>query len=341
MAGVSAGTVDRVLHNRGRVSEEALQKVLNVLNQIDYKPNLIARSLGAKKNYRIAVLVPNPDQDPYWALCSSGIEQAIGEWVQYGITVETHSFDFFDNSGYEAIARQACESAPDGMLIAPIYYHETLPIFQMLKQASIPYVLFNTNIPEAEPLSFIGQDLYQSGKVGAELLCIGQEDHGTLAVFHIYEDIQNSIHLVEKEKGFRKYIEEKKKGFNVVTIDLASHNEAVIEEKILPVLHDPLLKGIYTSTSSGSFLVASFLEKHNKGDIRLVGYDMLDKNLHYLKSGTIDFLINQNPKRQAFLGISHLANHLLFRKEAPTHSLFPLEVITQQNVDSYLKSAIL
>src|SRR5690606_18493447 len=36
MSGVSAGTVDRVLHNRGRVSEEALRKVLAVLEQIDY-----------------------------------------------------------------------------------------------------------------------------------------------------------------------------------------------------------------------------------------------------------------------------------------------------------------
>jgi len=48
LAGVSVGTVDRVLHNRGRVSEEALKKVLSVLDQIEYKPNLIARTLGRK-----------------------------------------------------------------------------------------------------------------------------------------------------------------------------------------------------------------------------------------------------------------------------------------------------
>ena len=35
LAGVSAGTVDRVLHNRGRVSEEALQKITAVMEQID------------------------------------------------------------------------------------------------------------------------------------------------------------------------------------------------------------------------------------------------------------------------------------------------------------------
>ncbi|WP_414654827.1 LacI family DNA-binding transcriptional regulator, partial [Flavobacterium sp. UBA4854] len=42
MAGVSKGTVDRVLHNRGKVSPAALEKINEVLNVIDYEPNLIA-----------------------------------------------------------------------------------------------------------------------------------------------------------------------------------------------------------------------------------------------------------------------------------------------------------
>jgi len=87
-------------------------------------------------------------------------------------------------------------------------------------------------------------------------------------------------------------------------------------------------------------VAASFLEKYGKRDIRLIGYDLLEENLKYLRSGIIDFLINQNPKRQALLGISHLVNHLMFKKSAPSMELFPLEVITQQNVDSYLGSGI-
>ena len=44
LSGVSTGTVDRILHNRGKVSEEAQKKVEKVLKEIDYHPNLIARS---------------------------------------------------------------------------------------------------------------------------------------------------------------------------------------------------------------------------------------------------------------------------------------------------------
>src|SRR5690606_22955970 len=340
MSGVSAGTVDRVLHNRGRVSEEALRKVLAVLEQIDYKPNLIARTLGSKKNYRIAVLVPDPEQDPYWELVGKGIQQAEAEWRQYGMTVEPFFFDMFDKNSYRLAAEKANESGPDGLLIAPIFYHEALPFFDLYTQGSIPYVLFNTNIPEAQPLCFIGQDLYQSGHVGAELMHIGQHGDASFAVLHIYEDMHNAIHLLEKERGFRDYFEKNNGRYvhNITSYDLSNHNEEEMSEKVLRILDDPMLKGIFASTSSGTYITASILEKHGKNSIRLVGYDLLEKNLGFMRAGIIDFLINQNPKRQAFLGISHLANHLLFRKATPALSLFPLEVITPQNLESYLNS---
>jgi LacI family transcriptional regulator len=54
----------------------------------------------------------------------------------------------------------------------------------------------------------------------------------------------------------------------------------------------------------------------------------------------INFLINQNPKRQAFLGINHLVGHLILKKEAPSSDLLPLEIISRENLDSYLSSGI-
>lgn len=340
MSGVSAGTVDRVLHNRGRVSPDALEKVVAILNQIDYKPNLLARTLGSKKNFTIAILVPDPEQDPYWTLCVNGIKQAEDEWSQYGVNVEPYFFDLFDKESFKAVAQKANESNPDGVLMAPIFYHEALPFFEAYAASATPYVLFNTNIVEADPLSFIGQDLYQSGAVGAELLAIGQEGIATFAVLHIDEDVHNSVHLEEKERGFRDYVKQYAPDTSVVTFDLSNQDEHAMEKKIQEVLATPNLKGIYSSTSSGSFITASLLEKHGKKGIRLIGYDLLDQNLHYLKAGVIDFLINQNPKHQAFTGISHLANHLLFRKNFIPFHLFPLEVITRQNLTSYLNSTI-
>lgn len=340
LAGVSVGTVDRVLHNRGRVSDEALKKVTSVMEQIDYKPNLIARTLGTNKNYHIAALLPDPKSDPYWSQANTGIIQSRLEWEQYGIRIEPFLFDLFDKDSFQRNAKKVYEANPDAILVAPIFYHEALPIFELFNASGIPYVLFNTNIPEARPLTFIGQNLYQSGRVGAELMHIGQNSPGTLAVLHIDEDIHESVHLLEKERGFRAFFKEKSKiDFNIVDFSF-NVKDPVFTDRLKTLLDDPTLKGIFVSTSKGTAVAASLLAQYGKREIRMVGYDMLEENLKYLRSGIIDFLINQNPKRQASLGISHLVNYLMFKKSAPDTDLFPLEVITQQNIDSYLGSGI-
>lgn len=340
MAGVSEGTVDRVLHNRGNVSADALTKVNNVLKKIHYKPNLIARSLGRSKSYRVPVLIPEPRKDPYWAEVQNGIMQAKGEWENYGITIEPYFYLHDGELSLELIAKQALKSKPDGMVIAPIFYPQALHVFSKLQKMGIPYILFNTNIPESKPLSFIGQDLFQSGKLAGQLMSLGSGPKDQIIILHIGEDIKDSLYLMEKEKGFREFYEKNiDHTYNIISINL-DLNETSIKHKIEMLVKDEKITGIFVSTSKSVATVAHTLKSNNRQDVRLIGYDMLQDNLNYLKGGWIKFLINQNPKRQAFQGISHMANHLLFKKNIPCTELFPLEVITQQNVDSYISSGI-
>jgi LacI family transcriptional regulator len=343
LSGVSVGTVDRVLHNRGRVSDEALKKVLTVLDQIEYKPNLIARTLGSNKTYRIGVLVPDPSQDPYWASSKAGIDQAETEWMRYGVQVIPYFFNLYDKNSFREVAEAIATDKPDGVLIAPIFYHETLPYFKRFQSMGIPYVLFNTNIEKAESLSFIGQNLYQSGRLGGELMHLAQNGGatGSLAVLHINEDLENSVHLAEKERGFREYFQQRSDcTFDIQTLNLHDPSDAAFDEQVSGLLKETTLRGIFVSTSKGMYLIASFFKRQHKPGIKLIGYDMLDENIRYMKKGVIDFLINQNPKRQAFLGMNHLVGHLILKKDVPLQELLPLEIISKENIDSYLNSGI-
>jgi LacI family transcriptional regulator len=316
-----------------------LKKVLTVLDQIDYKPNVIARTLGSNKTYRIAALMPDPGQDPYWASSKAGIDQAQTEWMRYGVNVVPYFFNLYEKNSFREVAESIAADPPDGILIAPIFYHETLPYFKRFQAIGIPYVLFNTNIEQASSLSFIGQDLYQSGKVGGELMHLAlREDSGVLAVLHINEDLGNSVHLAEKERGFRDYFERKKHcQFIIRTYNLYNPSAITLDEQLSDLLNDPSLRGIFVSTSKGTYVTAAFLERNEKDDLKLIGYDMLDENVRYLQKGVINFLIHQNPQRQAFLGIHHLVGHLILKKQAPPRELLPLEIISPENISSYVE----
>ncbi len=340
MAGVSEGTVDRVLHNRGNISAQALVKVNEVLEKINYKPNLIARSLGKGKNQTVCVIIPQPKIDPYWAEVELGIAQAKDEWDNYGIAVVPYYYDHDGISAFETIAAEVLKSKPEGVVMAPIFYPQALSALRQLLDRKIPYVLFNDNIPESKPLSFIGQDLFQSGMLAGQLMSLGQDESEELVILHVGEDVKDSVYLMEKEKGFREFFK-KNNGLAVKITSLnLDDNEKSFGKQIEKLLLNKNIKGLFVTTSKQIGLVASIVERSARKDIRLIGYDMLEENLKYLKKGVIHFLINQNPKRQAFVGISHMANHLLFKKKVSAIELFPLEIITQQNVDSYIASGI-
>src|SRR5688572_20955020 len=185
MAQVSVGTVDRVIHKRGEVSEDSFKKVMSILEKTGYKPNLIARTLGNLKTFKVVAVLPNADQDEYWKMAYEGVQKADGDWSQYGLAVKILFFDMYEKNSFKKSFKSALKLQPDGILTAPIFYHEALDYFQICKSQKIPFVVFNNDIPPAGSLTFIGQNLYESGVVGAELLHIDQRQPGTYAILHI------------------------------------------------------------------------------------------------------------------------------------------------------------
>ena len=62
-AGVSVGTVDRVLHNRPSVSKEARDKVEKALEEMDYQPNMYASALAYNKTYNFICIMPKHESE--------------------------------------------------------------------------------------------------------------------------------------------------------------------------------------------------------------------------------------------------------------------------------------
>ncbi len=339
LANVSVGTVDRVIHKRGEVSDDSYKKIMAIVEKTGYTPNLLARTLGSNKVFKIAAVIPNPDQDEYWKLSSDGLAKAQKDWVQYNVQIKTHPFDLYHKASFIKAVKAAIKSNPDGLLLAPIFHNEAIEAIQLC-ETKIPYVLFNNNLPETSPLTFVGQNLYESGQLGAELLSISQKEPGTYAILHIYDDISNSTHLSEKEKGFRDYFKNLKGPRNkAIGIDLNFTHKKTLAKELNDLLMTPDLRGLLVTTSKGASIVSAMLEKHGKNGIRLVAYDLLEENINFLKKGIIDFLINQNSKQQAYVGIGQLSNFLLFKKP-PSNSLFPLEIISRQNLNSYMAAHV-
>ncbi len=336
-AGVSTGTVDRVLHGRGRVSETVKDRVLKIAKELNYKPNYLAQALVSKRHFQIAAIIPDHTKDEYWTAPKRGIEKAEKNLQNFGVNVTQYIFDPFDVESFKNEIKKVSDANIDGVLLAPIFANESLSLMKQWNTDAIPFNLFNTNIPDYSPLSYIGQDSYKSGLIAAYLLQYGHPEPTTFIVVHIDEDLQNSSHLLKKEQGFVDYFSQKERmDFTIIKADLQGYmNKQEFHLTLDRLLeNNPGTSGFFV-TNSRAFTIAEYLVKRNLKHIRLVGYDLLEKNIHFLNQGIINFLINQNPYKQGYYGIELLIDHLVFKKKIEPIKYLPLDIVTTENLLYY------
>jgi len=336
LAGVSIGTVDRVLHDRGRVSAKSLKKIQEVIREVNYKPNLIARSLVSKKKIKLALIVPDFKQDEYWTQSQKAVEVAKEDWAVYGIQLDLFLFDLEDTASFSRATKKALAFKPDGVIVVPIFYDKGLFFLKKCEQNNLPVVIFNTHLPLSKTLSYIGTDSFQSGMLAAELLHLSVQEKGKFVVLHFDEELTNSVHMLEKEKGFRAYFikEDTNKMISVITVVL-NNTKHEYQKQLTSLFNKKDILGIFVSTSK-TYIVSEFMEQKKINTIKLVGYDLIKKNIDLLKRGSINFLINQNIERQTELAIHTMSNYLLYKQIPEKNIHFPLEIITRYNVLSYL-----
>ena len=341
--GVSIGTVDRVLHNRGHVSADVRVRVLRVMEEMGYQPNMVARSLANnKKTFRIAVILPDYRLDPYWEQPKEGVEYAAESVGQYGVTVEYHFFPLFEPKTYLKILKKVIETPPDAVLFAPLFDDESAYLLAETTRLGIPKVMVNTQIEGTDALSYIGQDSYQSGVLAGRLLNFGLNDGDHAMVLNLDREVPGARHLQAKQQGFKDFFSRLGgKNIEIQTAVFEAFDDpiAMKEWAMDQFGRNPLLKGFFI-TNSRAYKFVNVLDNQTLEGIKVVGFDLIEPNLRLLEENKIRFLINQNAWRQGNLGIHTIVNHLIFRKEIPAQQYLPLDIIVRENASYYLEKPL-
>ncbi len=334
-AGVSIGTVDRVLHQRGEVSDETRDKILKIISDFDYRPNILASSLASKKIITFASLTPwAPDKDSFWSKPQEGIEKAITQLRQYGINLQQYFFKMDDPETLTREAAKILELSPDGILLAPWARRQALKFTHELDQRGIPYVFIDSDLREANPISFVGQNSVQSGYLAAKLIDYGIAPKSNILMIHITKDLENAYHLLQREKGFLDYFETvKSKSHRIVKIEVPA-NEIQIASKIKAYM--PELKTIDSVFVSNSkvHLVADFFNQFNERP-KIIGYDLIPRNIDLLLQNKIDFLLNQKPEYQGYVATNLLFDQIVRKERIKSKNYISIDIITRENLEFY------
>ena len=333
LAGVSIGSVDRVIHNRGRFSQSTKEKVEEAIKVLNYRPNLMARQLKLGGACRIAVLQPTTSQDQgYWFVAEQGLALAKQQWSPFGVEIELVSYNRYSSESFKEAGQKILDNNFQGVLLAPLLPKDSLELIQQLP--NIPIATFDCPLPGAEVLQSIYQEGYGSGATGAGLFCWHHLPQDALAVIAF-----STPH---------PYIEQRIQGF-ISTLSLSGYSNPDVyyipDDLNLEQLKVYLKQQkIQFEKYRGLFVVKTGVYKYakllnfNEHQSFIVGYDLTPENIQALKLGEIDIILSQNCSLQLQLGLNSLVDYILYHRQPECAVVkMPIDIITRHNVDLYLE----
>jgi len=329
LSGVSIGTVDRVLHKRGRVSAATKAKVEAVIKKSHYTPNPIAQQLKRNRPFRFFALLPQDQDAGYWNQIITGIERASEEIKPLGVETYIVEYHRHNPSSFARASKSISDEKPDGLLIAPIIPRITLPYIEKTSLKKIPFVYVDSDIPGTKPLSVIGQNPFSGGYLAGKLFHLFA---GTVSMpVAIINEHKYDYNLAGRRDGFLHYAKEH--NFSVVVKEFSDLDgyEFSEEEIALFLKEYPKLSGLFI-TNSMAFKVVNAMKKHkNSAPFHLIGYDLVPKNQRLLHEERISAIVAQRPEEQGREALFTLFRSVVLRQVVEARKEIPLDVYIREN----------
>lgn len=315
-AGVSRGTVDRVLNNRGKVRPEVEKKVRKIAEEMGYRPNLLGRALGMSRNdIKIGVII-QASETSFIKAALEGVKAASVEVENSGGSVLLVKIPGIDAEKVLQSMDDMREQGVNAIALMPVEDQRLREkINQFVGEYQIPIVTFNADIEAASRLCFVGQNAYLSGKTAAGLMGeFFRENGGTIAMvsgFASNNSLSRRIH------GFREVMEQQYPQITLLDTVYCQEDEALAERLMAQILAErPEVSGIYM-TCFGENGVCRALEKHGKEqEIVMVASDLTGNNYELLEAGLINLIVGQEAMVQGYEPVMILYR-LLFNGERP------------------------
>lgn len=341
-AGVSVGTVDRVLHARPNVSKEAKAKVDKAIKEMDYHPNMYASALAYNKSYTFYFILPKHESEAYWEEIEEGAMNACDKRRDFHVHVKIAYYRRYDYGTFVKITEECLKTNPDGVVVVPSRLDFTRTFTDKLHSMNIPFVLLDSYMPDLRPLSFYGQDSFSSGYFAAKMLMLlASKEKEIMVMKQMKRGNVASKQQENRETGFRHYMRDHFPEIKIYEVNLPLDVEREEYTNILDKYFKEHPNTHHCITfNSKAHLVGDYLLKSNRREVQIMGYDMVAKNAECLRQGSISFLIAQHAYMQGFSCVESLFEAIVLKKKVEPVNYMPIEILTKENVDFYRRKQL-
>lgn len=328
IAGVSVGTVDRALNNRGRINSEVAERIKKIAADLNYRTNTVAKSLAIRnKKLKIAVVLHIQHNDFYDEVIK-GIKQAEEEIQDFGISIDIFGCPDFNASEQLKLLNHAIADGANAIVIAPINDKLITNRLKELNDQNFPVIFLANLLHDIPSFSSISCDYYRSGRIAGRLMNLLSNQKGQMLAF------LPSFSMLGNQKrmeGLREYLKQPDPCIQLKEIvELTNDNLTDYCTVLEKLKSNPTVKYVLYCGSTKAGLQAI---KDCGRKIVSVFYDYAPPTQAALTDGRIAAAILQDPEVQGYQSIMALFNYFTSNKMPERQILIPSRIVIKECID--------
>ncbi len=312
MAGVSIGTVDRVLHKRGNVSAKSSEKVNAVLAKIDYEPCSAAKVLASRrKGIVIGITYPAIDCD-FWNEIDSGIKEAEKILSTYGVSFIVHTSSDYSIEGQKDAVSYLVSQGVSGIIIGAVVNFglgdiescipENIPFATIIDKTSSPRVLFH-----------VGPDDMALGALAAKLMSL----YAAAAPLNVVI-VSSNNQFIGSQLRIAGFVSKASAELDNITLAQTIIGSGLSDGELNDDLYIKAKEVLDKYPQMNAFYVmngifdgvARAIDESGRSDIILITHESSGSLKDYLDRGVVKASIYQHPARQMFIALRLMFSYL-------------------------------
>lgn len=330
-ANVSIATVNRVLGGAEGVTGKTRERVETAAQTIGFYGlgAIQSRNDAARPRLTFGFLLLQPHRS-FYQLLARALRDAAAEVRDYDLTLQ---IEFLEDLSPQNTAAKALELAGrcQSIGITSAVHPLVSGAIQTIQSQRIPVFAVITQLSATGELPYVGLDNWKVGRTAAwamQHICKSPGKIGILLGNYRYRNQEMN------ESGFRSYFREHGPTFTLLEPLATFEAASVAQEMTEQLLRDhPDLTGLYVSGGGISGALAALRASERRGQIVVVGYDLMDATRTALLDGTMTFLIAHPLRLLATRVIDGMIRAVTTPPDGTSlTSIVPFEIYTSENL---------
>jgi LacI family transcriptional regulator len=322
-AGVSTATVDRVMNRREGVTERTRHRVMATASRLGYLDPGPAPEVGP-----IAVDIVLPGgTNSFIALLKAHFED-LARW-RADAAIRVRSIDGFDPARLAA-ALESLQGRTGAVAVVALDHPAVREAIRGLVASGVPVLTLVSDIPNVPRFGYVGIDNHVAGRLAGHLL--GRFTGGSTGSVALFAGSLAYRGHGEREMGFRHMLAEDYRHLAILDLrEVQDDTERSYAEARAVLAQRDDLVGIY-NIGAGNRGIARALEEAGRAQaVVFIGHELTPHTRRFLVSGTMDAVIDQNPRVEARDAVDRLV-HAARNTTPPRLPPVRIQAIFRENI---------